>query len=48
MNDFENSVNCNYKGLAGEIDNTFNDDDVEVLMIMYVILYTDDITLLSW
>ena len=35
----------NYKGLdmlAGEIHNNFSDDDVDIFLKMYVLLYADD------
>ena len=45
LNDFEYSVSRNYKGLdmlTGEIHNNLCDDDVEVFLKMYVLLYADD------
>ena len=45
LNDFEHSVSRNYKGLdmlTGEIHNNLCDDDVEVFLKMYVLLYADN------
>ena len=45
LNDFEHSVSRKYKGLdmlTGEIHNNLCDDDVEVFLKMYVLLYADD------
>ena len=45
LNDFEHSVSRNYKGLdmlTVEIHNNLCDDDVEVFLKMYVLLYADD------
>ena len=45
LNDFEFYISRNYKGLdlcASEIRNNLSDDDIEVFLRMFVLLYADD------
>ena len=50
LNDFEYFVSRSYKGLhtfANDVRNNLSDDDVEVFLRLYVLLYADDTIIMA-